>query len=188
MYKVAPVLSEHPGAANSPPFEGGVARSAGVVLKDAKPPNGNWPTECNPSCMKHDASNPIFNISSKKELRKKLRKHGTSAEAVLWKYLQKRQILGKKLRRQASIGSYVVDFYCSECRVIVELDGAPHFGVAAGEYQGRRTEYLESLGMLIMRFENHIVFRNPEAVIETITRALLARCKPENTDDVSKTF
>jgi very-short-patch-repair endonuclease len=130
--------------------------------------------------MKHDALHPIFNLKSNEGLGKKLRKHGTSAEAVLWKSLQKRQILGKKFRRQVSIGGYVVDFYCPECRVIVELDGAPHFAVTAAEYQARRSEYLENLGMLIIRFENKIVFRNPEAVIETITRALLERCQPKD--------
>ena len=156
-----------------------------MVLNEREATELTWRHDCKVRGMKHDASHPIFNLTSKKELRKTLRKHGTSAEAVLWKYLQKRQILGKKFRRQPSIGSYVVDFYCPECRVIVELDGSPHFGVTGAEYQARRTEYLQSLGMLIIRFENHIVFRNPEGVIETITRALLQRCQPKDAE-VSK--
>ena len=125
--------------------------------------------------MKHDWSNPIFNLKSKKEPRKDLRRNGTTAEAVLWKYLQKRQIQGKKFRRQASVGPYFVDFYCPECRVVVELDGAPHFRLTSAEYQEERSKYLESLGIQIVRFENYIVFRNPEAVIETIRLALAER-------------
>src|SRR5215831_17213144 len=98
----------------------------------------------------------LTNIPPLKARRKGLRNDGTAAEAVLWKYLQKRQILGKKFRRQASIGRYFVDFYCPECRVVVELDGAPHFRVTSAEYQTERTKYLESLGIEIVRFENCI--------------------------------
>jgi len=56
--------------------------------------------------------NIIFNKRDKKDLRKKLRHNGTAAEVVLWKYLKGSQVLGEKFRRQASIGRYIVDFYC----------------------------------------------------------------------------
>src|SRR5690348_415260 len=87
--------------------------------------------------------NIIFNKSSKKDLRKNLRNNSTPAERTLWKHLQRSQLLGKKFRRQASIGRYIVDFYCPECRLIIELDGAAHFSVLKEEYEAERTQYLE---------------------------------------------
>jgi len=77
--------------------------------------------------------NIILNKRSKKDLRKKLRNNGTAAEVALWKCLKGSQLLGKKFRRQSSIGRYIVDLYCPECRVIIELDGAPHFSVLTDE-------------------------------------------------------
>jgi very-short-patch-repair endonuclease len=117
----------------------------------------------------------IFNLKRLENRRKELRKHGTSTEALLWKYLQKKQVLGKKFRRQASIGPYIVDFYCPECRVIVELDGAPHDEVLTAEYDSARTQYLEQYGMKVIRFENRLVADNPEAVLEAIRQALSER-------------
>src|SRR6266480_5846198 len=96
----------------------------------------------------------LFNATKTKRTRKNLRQSSTAAEAVLWTYLQKRKLLGKKFRRQSSVGPYIVDFYCAECRLVVELDGAPHFGAAAGEYDEQRTEYLEKAGLTVIRFEN----------------------------------
>ena len=64
-------------------------------------------------------------MHNKKELenyRKRLRKNGTSAEAFLWKYLQKRRLGGRKFRRQHSILNFIVDFYCAEEDLVIELD------------------------------------------------------------------
>src|SRR5262249_15766827 len=104
----------------------------------------------------------------------------TAAEAILWKYLQRRQLLGKKFRRQYSIGRYIVDFFCVECDVAVELDGAPHFRELGAEYEAERTAFLEGLGIEVIRFENRVVYKNIEAVLETIRKALLNRtvCPP----------
>jgi very-short-patch-repair endonuclease len=90
----------------------------------------------------------------------------------LWKHLQKRQHLGKKFRRQYSIGPYIVDFYCPECSVIVELDGARHFSPLAEEYEAERTRYMEKEGLKIIRFENKTLYENAESVLETIREAV----------------
>jgi very-short-patch-repair endonuclease len=115
---------------------------------------------------------PIYNSKSRKSLRKELRKATTSAEAILWTCLQKKQLLGKKFRRQESLGRYVVDFYCAECALIVELDGAPHFGPDVDEYELDRTRYLESLGLTIIRFENKALHDQIEMVLECIREAV----------------
>jgi len=114
----------------------------------------------------------IRNVRSKKSFRKLLRKTLTRAEAVLWRRINGRQLLGKKFRRQHSVGRYIVDFYCPECRVAIELDGARHFSITIDEYERSRTRYLEELGITIVRFENHDLLENLEGVLEKIKEAL----------------
>src|ERR1041384_4855720 len=84
----------------------------------------------------------------------KLRNNPTLAEAILWKHLQRRRLLGKKFRRQFSISRYIVDFFCVECGIAIELDGAPHFRELRAEYEARRTAFLTELGIEVIRFEN----------------------------------
>ena len=98
--------------------------------------------------------------------RRELRKAPTPAEIVLWRHLQRRQLLGKKFRRQFSIGKYVVDFFCPECNLAVELDGASHYSILREDYETERRKYLEGLGIRIERFENRLVFENIEGVLE----------------------
>ena len=104
--------------------------------------------------------------------RVELRRNLTPAEAWLWTNLKNSQLDGKKFRRQHGIGPYIADFYCPECRVIVELDGAAHQGVLAGERDAARDQYLTNLGINVLRFENRAVFDNLEFVLETIRAAL----------------
>src|SRR4026208_2564760 len=91
-----------------------------------------------------------YNTSSKKNFRKDLRNSLTAAEAVLWQSLKGQQLLAKKFRRQASIGRYIVDFYCPECGLVIELDGASHFSITIDDYELARTKYLESEGLRVI--------------------------------------
>ena len=116
----------------------------------------------------------IRNTRSKKLFRQELRTYGTAAEAVLWNSLQRRQILGKKFRRQYCISRYIVDFYCRESRLIVELDGEAHFSLTIDEYEQKRTAFLESLWLRVLRFENRELLENLEGVLETIRESLRA--------------
>jgi very-short-patch-repair endonuclease len=111
-------------------------------------------------------------------LRKNLRKSTTSAEAILWTCLQNRKLLGKKFRRQFGIGRYIVDFYCPECRLAVELDGAPHFAPNVEEYEANRTKYLAGQGITVIRFENREVHNEIEFVLETIRENIRQRFPP----------
>ena len=110
----------------------------------------------------------IYNTTKRVAHRNKLRKSLTPAEAVLWKCLQQSRLLGKKFRRQFSIDRSIVDFYCPECRLAIELDGQGHFEISADSYEAERTEYLEKCGIRILRFENKVVFENLDAVLEAI--------------------
>ena len=110
----------------------------------------------------------IHNRKSLEELRRQLRHSLTPAEAVLWKNLQGSELAGKKFRRQHSIGDYIVDFYCPECKLAVELDGEKHFNSIASECDRRRTDFLNLLNIRVLRFENRTVFENLRAVLHVI--------------------
>jgi very-short-patch-repair endonuclease len=104
--------------------------------------------------------------------RSTLRRNPTAAETVLWKNLQNSQLDGKKFRRQHSIGPYIVDFYCSEYRVAIELDGAKHMTPIGNETDEKRDEFLRRLNVRVLRFENRLVFESLELVLNTIRAAL----------------
>jgi very-short-patch-repair endonuclease len=110
----------------------------------------------------------IHNLKYLEGKRKKLRNNLTSAEAFLWKYLQKRKLEGRKFRRQHSIENYIVDFYCAEEKLIIELDGQVHFNVVQQEYDEKRTKELEDLDFKVIRFENKQVFEETTLVLKTI--------------------
>ena len=113
-----------------------------------------------------------YNTAKQKEFRKKRRNSMTAAECVLWQSLKGRQLLGKKFRRQISIGRYIVDFYCPEARLVIELDGESHFSITMDEYEAARTKYLEQEGLKVIRFENKELYDHFEGVLETIKQAL----------------
>jgi very-short-patch-repair endonuclease len=113
-----------------------------------------------------------YNTAKQRAFRKHLRHSMTAAECVLWESLKSSQLLGKKFRRQISIGRYVVDFYCPEARLVIELDGASHFSITRDEYEVGRTRYLEEEGLKVLRFENKELYENLDGVLETIKRAL----------------
>jgi very-short-patch-repair endonuclease len=112
--------------------------------------------------------NYFSNLSENKLFRKKLRNNATSAEAALWNLLKNKKVMGLKFRRQHGLGKYVVDFYCSSGKLIVELDGDPHGEYLQIEKDKVRDEYLESLGYKILRFENKAIFQDPEFVLSEI--------------------
>jgi len=99
-----------------------------------------------------------------------LRNHATSAEAVFWKYLKNKQIGGLKFRRQHSIGSYIVDFYCPALKLVLELDGEPHATPQREAYDVKRENYLKNLGIVVIRFENRYVFEYPMDIVEMILK------------------
>ena len=108
------------------------------------------------------------NESEQKILRKELRSHATPAEAVLWKMLKGRNADGMKFRRQQGIGPYVLDFYCPELRLCVELDGSSHD--YKYEYDEQRTKFLQNQGIRVLRFSNEQVWQGIDSVVDEIVR------------------
>jgi very-short-patch-repair endonuclease len=112
----------------------------------------------------------IFNKKELESRRKELRNNSTYAEVFFWQQIKKGQLEGRKFKRQTSIESYIVDFYCPKEKIVVELDGGVHFNEEARKYDKERTEYLESIGLRVIRFENQDVLKNTEYVMNTIKK------------------
>lgn len=110
----------------------------------------------------------IHNWKNLKDQRRQLRNNSTSAEASLWKLLSKRQLEGRKFRRQHSIKNYIVDFYCPSEKLAIELDGDVHFSEQSLAYDVKRDDELKALGIRVLRFENDEVFKATNAVLEKI--------------------
>ncbi len=106
----------------------------------------------------------LNNLIGLKNKRKELRKHLTPAEARLWDQLKNSQ-LGFKFRRQHSVGYYILDFYCPSKMLAIELDGSPHDTEQGYAKDEKRTEYLQSKGIKVIRFENKDVMKNLEGVL-----------------------
>lgn len=113
----------------------------------------------------------LNNLIGLKNNRRNLRKNLTPAEAKLWSHLQNNQV-GEKFRRQHSIGYYILDFYCPRKKLAIELDGSPHDTEQGYKNDQIRTEYLETKGIKIIRFENKEVITNIEGVIIEIRKYL----------------
>jgi formamidopyrimidine-DNA glycosylase len=101
---------------------------------------------------------------------RELREATTDAEKKLWRRIRSRQLLGTKFRRQHPIGDYIVDFYCDEARLAIELDGGQH--ASSSDYDSARTEELERRGIRVLRFWNNEVLRNLDGVLLRIAEAV----------------
>lgn len=113
----------------------------------------------------------IINDPSLKNRRRRLRKRQTDAEYKLWQRLRNRQIDGCKFYRQYSIGSYILDFYCPQKKLVIELDGSQH--LAAKKYDDVREANLKRYGMTTIRFWDDVVLKETDLVVEVIWEKLL---------------
>ena len=102
-----------------------------------------------------------------KPYRRDLRKHGTPAEGSLWTRLKNRQVGGFLFRRQFSIGNYILDFYCPDLHLALELDGESHRYKPSDDRQ-RDITLLECHGIKTLRYENRFVFEHPTQIIDDI--------------------
>ena len=96
------------------------------------------------------------------------RKNQTHAEQILWSKLRSRGLSGFKFRRQHPIDHYILDFYCSEAHLAIELDGGQHAEQENIERDNKRTEYLNQKGIRVIRFWNDDVLEHLDEVITEI--------------------
>jgi len=111
----------------------------------------------------------VFNCPETKAHRRELRSNATAAERALWNWLKGKQIRGLQFRRQFSVGSYILDFYCPALKLAIELDGDYHHHMVMPEHDWKRDQELMSKhGIKTLRFENRIVFEHPRVIIDAI--------------------
>lgn len=109
----------------------------------------------------------IMNISKYKLRRKELRNHSTATESALWRMLKGSQVCNLKFRRKHGVGPYILDFYCPSIKLAIELDGEVHKGQEFHDEQ--RSYYLSEVAQIVvMRFENLLVFENPKVIFDSI--------------------
>ncbi|NUM81213.1 endonuclease domain-containing protein [bacterium] len=111
----------------------------------------------------------IFNQTEQKEKRRQLRRRSTFAEKLLWRNLRNRNHAGFKFRRQYSVGYFVLDFYCPELKLTIEVDGYSHEPEAAKKYDAERQEIIETYGIRFLRITDDEVHENLEKALEKIT-------------------
>ncbi len=98
----------------------------------------------------------------------------TGPEKQLWLKLRLRQFQGLKFRRQHGIGPYIVDFYCPERSLVLEIDGDSHAGAEQIQKDQARDRYLHSLGLHVVRYQNHDVIKNIDGVLEDLLKHITA--------------
>ena len=109
-----------------------------------------------------------------------LRRRMTDAEQKLWRYLRNDQ-LGVRFYRQKPLGPYIVDFYCFQARLVIELDGSQHLDdpIVRKKEESRDT-WLRSQGLRVVRFDDRQVLTETQAVMEVIFKVVEAACVGEN--------
>ena len=101
---------------------------------------------------------------------KTMRHTATDAEHLMWQLLRAKRFMNLKFRRQHVIKPYIVDFYCHEIGLVIELDGNQHGVDDAIEYDVERTKFLEALGLTVVRYWNYDVLSRKDVVLEDLWR------------------
>ena len=113
-----------------------------------------------------------------KERARSMRKSPTPAEEKLWRRIRKKQVSGFRFRRQYAISRYITDFYCPEAELAIELDGDIHCAPGQAEYDRERQQYLEELGISVLRFTNDQVINSTDSVVGVIRHWLARHAAP----------
>ena len=99
---------------------------------------------------------------------KSMRHAATDAENLLWQRFRAKRFMELKFRRQQVIEPYIVDFYCHEIGLVIELDGGQHNTEDDRAYDVERTQFLEALGLSVVRYWNSDVLGRTDVVLEDL--------------------
>jgi ATP-dependent helicase HrpA len=135
-------------------------------------PTGGWAGEGEQS--RPHAALPEVLLTHARELRK----NATNAENLLWQLLRRNQLNGFGFRRQHPLGSYILDFYCHEVKLAIELDGGQHTEDAQHKHDEKRSVWLKEQGITVLRFWNNEVFTNTEGVLQKVYEWLSSKPAP----------
>ena len=126
---------------------------------------------------------PSRHTEKTREYVRDLRINQTRAEDWLWRVLRGSRFSGVKFRRQVSIGPFIVDFYCHEKKLVIELDGGQHNSKENLVRDAERSKYLARHGLVVIRFWNNEVFQQKDAVLTQIWQTLHQSREPPNFAD-----
>jgi primosomal protein N' len=150
---------------SSPPGRGGRGEGEGAR------------SEINP--QNYQTANRKAKLSTKTlSFARQLRQNQTEAENLLWSQIRDRRLLGIKFRRQHPVGNYILDFYSQELSLAIELDGGQHNEESEIKYDQKRTDFLKSKGVNVLRIWNNEIFENPDGVAEYLYNEVV-KIKPE---------
>ena len=110
---------------------------------------------------------PVYNPGLKR-FSQELRKNMTDAERLVWSRLRRKQLKGLQVYRQRIIGNYIVDFYCPNAKLVIELDGGQHFTEEGLKKDAVRDIWINSQGFTVLRFSDEEVLSDLDGVIEKI--------------------
>jgi len=110
----------------------------------------------------------IFNRADEKFKRKMLRRNMPPAEVILWSKLRNKGVKGYKFRRQYGIEKFVIDFYCPQLKLALEVDEDSHFIEGSDSRDKERQLIIESFGITFLRFTNREIYGNIDGVLDKI--------------------
>ncbi|NIE96097.1 DUF559 domain-containing protein [Acinetobacter sp. Tr-809] len=103
-----------------------------------------------------------------KQASRNLRSNMTDAEQLLWQRIRRKQVLGLQFYRQKPILNFIVDFYCPAVNLVIECDGGQHYSKEGLEIDKNRDHTLSELGLITLRFSNHQILTEIDAVVEQV--------------------
>ena len=112
----------------------------------------------------------MYNDQIQRERRRGLRENQTEAEILLWERIRDRKLNGLKFRRQYGVGPYILDFFCSDKRIAIELDGEQHKNNQ--EYDTERDLYLNDKDIKVLRFWNEELIRDIEGILKRVEESV----------------
>ena len=120
-----------------------------------------------------------YNKKSEQEKRRLLRNNMTYCEKIIWNHLRKRQ-LGCRFLRQYSVDHFVIDFYCPELKLAIEIDGDIHEIPEQKDYDKARQKYLEAFGIEFVRIKNEEFLSNPNKAFSKIEKKIVSIAENES--------
>ncbi|MBZ0155038.1 MAG: endonuclease domain-containing protein [Alphaproteobacteria bacterium] len=114
----------------------------------------------------------LRNDPTLKQRRRELRRNQTDAEKAFWAKVRNREFYGMRFLRQYSVGPYILDFYCPDIKLAVELDGGQHNHCTNREQDAARAEFLKKQGIEVVRFWNHEVLLDMQGVLTRLAQKI----------------
>ena len=152
----------------NPPYQGEVTAPSPVKGRDGE----GFPASPNQDKEGQSVAFLPYN-KNLTQLARENRKNPTAAERLIWnKVLCSRQFQQYKFLRQKPIGGYIVDFYCSELQLVIEIDGESH--AQQVDYDLERTRFLNGHGLTVIRYTNNEVLQNVSGIFDDLCGFLLS--------------